>query len=480
MKQIIPIDPALLPPLAPTKAPNRQANSSAPVPGHSRVTRSVIVPTPTIGLDGKPVERRDEMEASLKAVKVKQPLFELCTSLPLPKQPAKKATLEKLYTVLLDFWYLTNTVHTANTPALATSSPSHALLNTLTADSALPTSTPASAALVSTSASPDFIISTPQTDLGHSKQQAQLPPPGPDDDGDGTQEELRLVDEFGGGGMADDILAYDNDDFTEEEEWDLDNDKQYDAFQTKLRVDATKLAEGNCRAGGKKTQAVLVRLINEIMEKMLFEKKIRDCIVDECFLLLLIEFNAKRPKRTRRGTDIEGTFLGAEQEAQDSTLRGRRPSTSVTVWDALKSNMDISLHRARSGLVPGEDAPDITANTFLSSINEEQILSIGLKGFLKHRELRSVVFGHLAWVAQHATGNRGDDFRALKLAELQPHVLLHPNQETAISCMLGLQGEEKAGKRGLQTVINPSYTTFIAHRNAQSAPSPSTFTIFLT
>jgi hypothetical protein len=66
--------------------------------------------------------------------------------------------------------------------------------------------------------------------------------------------------------------------------------------------------------------------------------------------------------------------------------------------------------------------------------------------------VRSVVNGHLAWTAQNATGNRGDDFRALKLAELQPYTMLHPNKETAMFSMLGLQGEEKAGRRGMRTV----------------------------
>jgi hypothetical protein len=60
--------------------------------------------------------------------------------------------------------------------------------------------------------------------------------------------------------------------------------------------------------------------------------------------------------------------------------------------------------------------------------------------------------GHLAWTCQNASGNRGDDFRALKLSELQPYTWLHPNGETAVECVLGLQGEEKAGKRGMKTV----------------------------
>ncbi|KAJ3776228.1 hypothetical protein FB446DRAFT_683067 [Lentinula raphanica] len=269
------------------------------------------------------------------------------------------------------------------------------------------------------------------------------------------------------------------------EDWDFEDDGQYEAYQQKLRVDATRVAEGNRRAGGRKTQAALVKLIEEYIDKALFAKTIRDRIIDETFLLQFIEHNAIRPKRSRRGAEITGTYLGAsqqkklffaalrirkEQEAVDPTLRTKRPATSVTVWDLLKSRMDMALHRARSGLVPGEDAPDIIANTFLSSITEEQIRHIGLNGFLMHREVRSTVLGHLSWTSQHASGNRGDDIRALKLAELQPHTLLHPNKETAIFAMLGLQGEEKAGKRGLRTVINPTYTTFIAHLHPEQCP----------
>lgn len=60
--------------------------------------------------------------------------------------------------------------------------------------------------------------------------------------------------------------------------------------------------------------------------------------------------------------------------------------------------------------------------------------------------------GHLAWTCQNATGNRGDDIRALKLCELQPHEWLHPDTQTGVKCILGCQGEEKAGKKGLKTV----------------------------
>ncbi|KAJ3827650.1 hypothetical protein F5880DRAFT_1680050 [Lentinula raphanica] len=47
---------------------------------------------------------------------------------------------------------------------------------------------------------------------------------------------------------------------------------------------------------------------------------------------------------------------------------------------------------------------------------------------------------------------------------------LHPNKETAIPAILGLQGKEKAGKCGLKTMINPSYMTFISHLNAEQSP----------
>jgi len=94
--------------------------------------------------------------------------------------------------------------------------------------------------------------------------------------------------------------------------------------------------------------------------------------------------------------------------------------------------------------------------------------------------------GHLAWALQHASGNRGDDIRALRLAELQPAKMLHPNKETEIPVIYGLQGEDKAGKRGMKTVcftisikfqlnpqlqtINPFFTSFIAHQQAEMCP----------
>ncbi|KAJ3966843.1 hypothetical protein EV361DRAFT_540884 [Lentinula raphanica] len=381
------------------------------------------------------------METRLQSCKKKQPLYELCKTLSL--KATKKSNLEVLRNLLVEFWFPHSTQQTPT--------------STITHPTQRPTSTPTSAA---------------------------APIEGDDNDDD---DETDLVQHFEHDGRGDDILAFDEDDMSDggAEEWDLEDDGHYDAYQQKLRVDATRVAESNRRAGGRKTQAALVKLIEEYIDKALFAKTIRDRIIDKTFLLQFIEHNAIRPKRSRRGAEIAGTYLGAsqqkklffaalrirkEQEAVDPTLRTKQPATSVTVWDLLKSRMDMALHRARSGLVPGEDAPDIIANTFLLSITEDQIRHIGLNGFLMHREVRSTVLGHLSWTAQHASGNRGDDIRALKLAELQPHILLHPNRETAIFSILGLQGEEKAGKRGLRTVINPTYTTFIAHLHPEQCP----------
>ncbi|KAJ3714664.1 hypothetical protein C8R42DRAFT_646140 [Lentinula raphanica] len=128
-------------------------------------------------------------------------------------------------------------------------------------------------------------------------------------------------------------------------------------------------------------------------------------------------------------------------DPQRQSLQNSPSTLSVTFWGELKTRRDIALHRARSGLVPGEDALDIVAHTFLSALTEEQILKMGLEEFLRHGE------------RQHTTRNRGNDFLALKLAKLQPHILLHPNKETAIPAMLGVQGEEKAGKGGLKTAL---------------------------
>ncbi|KAJ7794002.1 hypothetical protein B0H14DRAFT_3558467 [Mycena olivaceomarginata] len=114
--------------------------------------------------------------------------------------------------------------------------------------------------------------------------------------------------------------------------------------------------------------------------------------------------------------------------------------------------MDEVLQHVRNGLDEAEDAPDIRANTFLAEVTDEQLEQIRYR-FLGHRQLRLVVFGHLAWTTQHASGNRGDNFRALKLAELQPYGMTHPDGRTSVF-----------------TVINPSYSAFVANKNPEVCP----------
>jgi hypothetical protein len=52
--------------------------------------------------------------------------------------------------------------------------------------------------------------------------------------------------------------------------------------------------------------------------------------------------------------------------------------------------------------------------------------------------------GHLAWNLQHATGNRGDDTRAILLCQLQYHEILHLNHETVMQGALIVSHEGKA------------------------------------
>ncbi|PPQ96189.1 LOW QUALITY PROTEIN: hypothetical protein CVT26_004824 [Gymnopilus dilepis] len=333
-------------------------------------------------------------------------------------------------------------------------------------------------------------------------------------------DEIDLIEEFGvEGAAANEILGYDDDEDLDEEREDfpaLDdsedegdapglenaprNGEKFEEFRMRIRVEENKRAERNRRKGGIKTQQAVVKDWKLFLSVAFAKGWIKDDIIDEHHLLLYIRHTVERPKRDKRGYDIVGTFLGAsqikklhigalrihkEQVARDPTLRTRRPAASVHVWDALRGRMDEAINRPRDGLVPEEDAPDITANIFLAAITDKQMAHVG-KAFLLHRELmnwilveitdyhpqyvRSVIFGHLCWTAQHASGNRGDDFRALRLAELQPCTWLRPDKQTAIPATLGCQGEEKAGSRGLRTRVNPVYSTFIAHRDPKRCP----------
>ncbi|KAJ7756085.1 hypothetical protein DFH07DRAFT_1027777 [Mycena maculata] len=300
-----------------------------------------------------------------------------------------------------------------------------------------------------------------------------IPPIQEGDDDDTDAALLRQYDAEGANTYE--MLSYEDGDEgdegengSDEEDADVDDPPDRATLLSNVRVAAVKRVENNRRAGGQKTQRAMRRAWREFVDKAITASKIPDEIVDEISLLLFIEFSAERPKRTRKGEDIPGTQVGAsqlkklffgalrirkEQDALDPSLAHIRPATSVIVYDSIKCRMDEALERERSGLVgPDEDAPDIRANTFLSEVTEEQLKSIGL-GFLSHRQLRLCLWGHLAWTAQHASGNRGDDFRALKLAELQPHTMLHPDKRTSI-----------------YSVINPVYSVFISNLKPEMCP----------
>ncbi|KAJ7936473.1 hypothetical protein B0H13DRAFT_1946706 [Mycena leptocephala] len=359
-------------------------------------------------------------------------------------------------------------------------------------------STPSTSSLL-----PSAIPHTPEQTGGPSAHQdavvnsplIAIPPLQELDGSAGEESEAALLRRYDvAGANAYEMLGYEDDDDGsedeggdgDEEDEDGDEDEQgptdMNAFRVGVRVAAVQRFEANRRAGGRKTQAAMVKAWNTC--KTLKARKITDNIVDEHSLLLYINFCAERPKRTRKGADIPGTFIGVshlkklffgalrirkEQDAADPALAKKRPATSVIVYDSIKTRMDEALERERNGLTPEEDAPDIRANTWLSQVTDEQLRDIGF-GFLAHRQLRLAVWGHLSWTAQHASGNRGDDFRALKLAELQPTQLKHPDKRTDMYAVLGMQGEEKAGKRGMRTVINPVYSVFIANLKPEMCP----------
>ena len=88
-----------------------------------------------------------------------------------------------------------------------------------------------------------------------------------------TTEEAELVRQFDpdGTAAAAEVLGYDDtvdeDYYGEDEEdicngeddLDLDTEEGFKAYQTRVRVDAAKRAEGNRRRGGVRTQAAVVR-----------------------------------------------------------------------------------------------------------------------------------------------------------------------------------------------------------------------------
>ncbi|KAF9487871.1 hypothetical protein BDN71DRAFT_1594253 [Pleurotus eryngii] len=263
----------------------------------------------------------------------------------------------------------------------------------------------------------------------------------------------------------------------EDEEFDLDNNESYKQFQTSIRIAAATRTEANRRAGGKKTSKANLKCRNMFVEWGIKQRLLRDGIVDEHSMLLYGFYTANRPQHNRRGEDIPNTCVGASQikkemfgaiclckvqEAKDSTLKARRPSATVYVYDIFRMLMDEALRNKYEGLIEGEDAPDVVANTFLDHVTDETLVKIG-KGFLSHREVKSAIMEHLVWILMNATGCCGDDIHALKLCELQPYELVHPTYHTPIFAILGVQSQHKAQQRKMSTTVNLVYTTFVAH-----------------
>ncbi|KAI1782341.1 hypothetical protein LXA43DRAFT_1051604 [Ganoderma leucocontextum] len=411
---------------------------------------------PLVRASGKRVQRHDFERFLVETFKRKECLLQACAFYNL--RAPKSATLSTLRSKIVDHWY----------PKASQTAPR-----------AVP---PSPQPLPSSSPQSDFRRrnSRPVRDMslgvfGHSEQD--------DEDEDALVARYDIE-----GAAAAELLEYDHDGLdAEDEELDddtVDSDEAFKRFQVKTRVDAVKRFEENRRAGGRKTQQANEKSWNLFICAALEKGHVQNNIVDEHALLLYINHTAGRPQRNRRGKDIPGTRVGAsqikkeffgalrirkKQEAQDPTLATSRPVTTVAVYDLLKTCMNEALQRAPLGLIPAQDAPDIIANTFLGHITDEQRARIRV-GFLQHRELHSTLKGFLAWTLCSASGKRGDDIRALKLCEIQPYILIHPNNLTKIPAILGLQAEDKAGQRGMQTTVNPRYICWIAHRNPLQCP----------
>ncbi|KAH9832021.1 uncharacterized protein C8Q71DRAFT_840905 [Rhodofomes roseus] len=419
--------------------------------------------------DGRLVPR-ETYHAYLLSIKRKKCLVGTCASLSISHP--KRASLERLRDALLDYWYSP----TGNGVAPLPSPPPHTP----------PPRIPASPTHGTTAATPihGTAAATPAF---------ALPSTG-DETYDGDDELLRnqfYVD----CNAAADVFAYDRgaEDGDEEDDeledatlfsFDMDDPVDFTSYQRSMRVDAAKRFEENRRAGGRRTQKSVIRSWELFLADARADGRVPDEIVDEHSLLVFINYTADRPKRSRKGEYIPGTRVGASQikkeffgalrirkvqDAADPTLATRRPAATVHVYDLVKARMNEALISARLGLIPNEDAPDIVANTFLASVTDQQLQDIGY-GFLQHRELRSAINGHLAWTLQNGSGNRGDDVRALKLCELQPYQMKHPNNQQTIFVVLGLQSEEKAGIRNMQTTVNPSYRVWMAHENPLMCP----------
>ncbi|KAF4613240.1 hypothetical protein D9613_010772 [Agrocybe pediades] len=415
-------------------------------------------------------------------VKRKEPLRAACESFGL--SPAKTDTLSRLRDILHEYWFkstLNKAVHD-RTPQSASAPTAPLQSNSITLHQHPPAPTVPALDLPP--------ITVPAIPSSHEERFI-----------DRDNEEALLVEQYGvPGAAAEEVLGYDSDEEEEEEAQDIamdsaesDDDeavdlsspRKFDKFRKQVRVEEAKRAEGNRRKGGIKTQKSVVKAWEEFCAQALSKSEIKDTIIDEHHLLLFIRYSAHRPKRKPRGGELPGTRIGASQikklffgalrirkvqDAEDPKLHHTRPATTIHVWDSLKNRLNEAIERDRTGGGTVEDAPDIVANTFLEGIDDAQMAKVGI-GFLMHRELRSAINAHLAWTCQNASGNRGDDFRALRLAELQEFEWMHPDGQTPVFCVLGCQGEEKAGaSRGMRTKVNPVYSVYIAHKDPTLDP----------
>ncbi|TEB26905.1 hypothetical protein FA13DRAFT_1795152 [Coprinellus micaceus] len=143
----------------------------------------------------------------------------------------------------------------------------------------------------------------------------------------------------------------------------------------------------------------------------------------------------ERPTQSQRNTAFFGALrIREDQESQDKTpprkrliktskTSNRLPRGSYERGDQENSHWD--------GW-PRRGCPDIVLNTFLDTITEEEKKRI-LIGFASHRE---------------------HEFPCIILNDMtltNPYTMCHPDGFTKMFCVLALQGEEKAGCRGMQT-----------------------------
>ncbi|KAF5373795.1 hypothetical protein D9758_000952 [Tetrapyrgos nigripes] len=283
----------------------------------------------------------------------------------------------------------------------------------------------------------------------------------------------------------DDEDGADDNGYTDDE--DCDDESDHERYRKRVRINADTAFQGHRRLGGKQAQAQIVRSFNKFLDESLFAGKILDRIVDEHSLLLFIDWTFDRPKLSSRGIELPGTHVGAgqirkmffgalrirkSQEAENPHLSLTRPAVTVRVYDLLKTRISQAWERLRNGSIDNMDMPDIVSNTFLDKISDEQMNDVNW-AFLKHRETRRAIVGHAAWTCQNASGNRGDDLRALRLRELQPWDTVHPTQGIPMNGMVGLQGEQKVKKHSMVSVNNPVYTAFINHRDPEWCPMVS-------